>query len=72
MIGGDRAAPVLYGDTTRVVVMVEWLTRLVGRQPVEVLTDPGVNDALRRLGEAVAGWCHTDDAPGAVVDRRAS
>lgn len=60
----DRAAPVVYGDTARLVVMVEWLTRLVGRQPAEVLTDPGVSDALRRLGQAVAGSGHTGTGAG--------
>ena len=72
MSGGDRAAPVVYGDAARVVVMVEWLTCLVGRQPAEVLTDPGVHDALQRLGDAVTGWCTTHDGSGAALDRRAS
>ena len=69
--------PVVYGDAERVVVMVEGLTRLVERQPVEILADPGVNGSLRRLFDATRAWLDdgANDAEPAehdpISDRRA-
>jgi hypothetical protein len=50
--GSEFGRPVVYGDVAHVVVLVEGLTRLVERQPGEVLADPGVAGSLRRLLEA--------------------
>jgi hypothetical protein len=57
--------------------LVEGLTRLVERQPVEVLADPGVTGSLRRLVDATRGWldggAHDEEPAGhdPIRDRRA-
>lgn len=57
-VSGSEVArlPVVYGDAEHVVVMVEGLTRLVERQPGEVLADPGVAGSLRRLFDVTRRW----------------
>jgi hypothetical protein len=74
----DHGRPVVYGDAERVAVLVEGLTRLVERQPVEVLADPGVTGSLRRLVDATRGWLDgaaPDEEPAGhddqIRDRRA-
>ena len=77
VLSPEVGRPVVYGDAERVVVLVEGLTRLVERQPVEVLADPGVTGSLRRLFDATRGWldggAHDSEPDGhdPIRDRRA-